>query len=410
MINKLKVIFKNIYSYIFTIEFSIKRFDIKGDERYLNFLASKYKDTIKKDDSLKSYFYRSFFQYKCQIYKLSFAKKFILISISIICLPLFIVISVFSSFLIRNKKQQVIESNKIAILATKLRKDLIPKSISSKYKIVCSIPKGFILNKDGLKLLKFFIENFYFHPYFILKSIIKISLYSYFCFRYNPKAIIVSSEYSFTSSILTHYLEGKNILHINVMHGEKLFNIRDSFFRFSECWVWDKHYVDLFKKLFAYKNQFKIEIPPWHKRLVYVYNKSLSKNKKILKFYWASELDKNELHYISDGLSKLKENGFEIIVRYHPYKKLFSGAVNRHFNDFIIENPKNKNIYNSLLETYYVFGTYSTVLLEAYLMGKVIVINDYENNLSKLKSMDYILMKNGRYISFSKLLKDYGCN
>lgn len=63
--------------------------------------------------------------------------------------------------------------------------------------------------------------------------------------KYQSKAIVVHNEYSFTSSILTAYCETRNVLHINVMHGEKMYYIRDSYFRYDRCYVWDAYYRDL---------------------------------------------------------------------------------------------------------------------------------------------------------------------
>ena len=298
--------------------------------------------------------------------------------------------------------------NNNAILANKLKKELIPNFISNKYRILKSSSYGFTLDNDVLTLLKLFIRFFWFEPYFILKSIVKISFYSYLCNKYIPEAIIVSAEDSFTSSILTAYLKEKNILHINIMHGEKLFNIRDSFFRFSEFWIWNKHYISLFKSLYAYKNQFKVEIPPVHKKMGKAIK--LSK-KKILKYYWSTDNEKEELLYIFNGLNKLRKKGFKIIIRYHPsYKEYFLRYINSYCDNFIVEKPENKDIYNSLLETNYVLATYSTVLLEASMMGRIPVINDYGKNISILEKLDYILVKNKQYVAFSKLLKDYGCN
>lgn len=187
-----------------------------------------------------------------------------------------------------------------------------------------------------------------------------------------------------------------------------MFNIRDSFFRFSEFLVWDTHYIDLFKSLYAYKNQFKVEIPPLHKKMGKIIK---SPKKKILKYYWSTDDKEKELLYIFNGLNKLRKKGFEIIIRYHPsYKEYFFRYVNSYCRNFIIESPENKNIYNSLLETNYVFATYSTTLLQASIMGRIPVINDYGDNILKLEKLDYILIKNKQYISFSKLLKEYGCN
>jgi len=411
-INKLKKISKHIYEYMTSNKFNINKFDIKNDQKYVDLLAYKYKDIIEKDD-MKSYFYRSFLQYKCQIHKLSFYKKLILNFISLIAIPLFVIFLIYNSLLNKNLNTQSLEHNKTILLGFPITrdKDLIPKSIIVNYKAISMNSKKYILtlDKDVWIFLKFLLKYFTYSFYFIFKLLIKITLYNYFCQKYTPVAIIDNAEISFTSSILTAYLKRKNILYIDVMHGEKLFDIRDSFFRFSECWVWNKHYINIFKRLYAYEKQFKIGISPRHKKLKN--NKIFFKNKKILKFYWGSEGEskKEELQYILNGLHKLKGEGYKIIVRCHPShinKNKFYRDGQYFFNDFILENAENKDSFHSLLGTYYALGTFTSILYEADLMGKAIVINDYDNNLSSLEKLDYILVKNKNYIPFSKLVRD----
>ena len=416
--NKLKIMFKYIYSHMTSSKFNINKVDIKNDQKYIDLLAYKYKDIIEKDD-MKSYFYRSFLQYKCQMHKLPFYKKLILNVISLIAVPLFLLILIFNSLLNRDLKENILGSREIILLGfsvTRRNENMIPKHILRDYKVINMNSKKITLlyDKDVWTFFLFIIKNFSFYFYFDFKILIKTTVYNYYCKKYKPVAIIDSIEYSFTSSIMTAFLVKKNISYINVMHGEKLFDIRDSFFRFSECWVWNKHYINIFKRLYAYEKQFKIGIPPYYKKLTE--NKIFLQNKRrILKFYWGSEGESNkeELQYILNGLYKLKEKGCKIIIRCHPLhinKNNFYRDYHYIFKNYILENPKDKDIFHSLLETYYVLGTCTTVLYEAHLMGKVIVINDYNNVLSTLEKLDYILVKNKQYIPFSKLLKDYGCN
>jgi len=406
---QIKEIFRGIYSYFTISNFNIRTINVGEDEKYLNLLSKKYRNVISRDNNMESYFYRSFLQYKCQVYRLPLFNKLLINFFSIFIILLYIFILIFCSIFNKNKKLNNKKNSKVAVIANKLDKELIPHSIIRRYLIENSISRGFLLDKDGFLFLLILVKKFYFYPYFILKSIVKITFYSYLCNQYVPEAIITTSEYSFTSSILTAYLKQKGILHINVMHGEKLFFIRDSFFRFSECWVWSRDYIELFLKLCAYSKQFKIEIPPKHKRLIK--GSSLINKNKRLKVYWARENDKEEVEYIFRKLNKLKKAGFEIIIRYHPlHKGLFFHVLKPYCNNFQIENPTKNNIYDSLMETHYVLATHSTLLLEANLMGRVVVVNDFGENLEKLKRLNYILVKKGQYIPFSKLLKDFRCN
>ena len=407
-----KVIFKRIYNYLLYSNFNIREINLENDRKYLDILEKKYRKKINEDNCFESYFYRSFLQYKCQMHKIPFYKKLIINSISLIAIPLFLLIITFNSLLSllsRNLKAHFSDSKKTILLGFSITydKDLIPQSVLKNYKVISMNSKKFyfINKKEVWVFFKFLIKKFTFYFYFIFKLLVKITIYNYFCQKYKPVAIVDNAEFSFTSSIMTAFLEKKNISYINVLHGEKLLYIRDSFFRFSECYVWNKHYIDLFKCLYAYEKQFKIEIPPRHKKLKN--NNIFLQDKKILKYYWASEKEKNELLYIFNGLNELRKNGFKIIIRYHPlHKEYFFRYINSYCDNFIIEKPECKDIYNSLLETNYVLATYSTVLSEANMMGKIPVINDYGDNILKLERLNYIIVKRGQYISFSKLVRE----
>ena len=76
--------------------------------------------------------------------------------------------------------------------------------------------------------------------------------------EYTPKDLYVSAEYSFTSSILTAYCERNRVRHINVMHGEKTFFIREAFSRFHIFYVWDDFYIKLFHQLRANRTEYVV--------------------------------------------------------------------------------------------------------------------------------------------------------
>ena len=80
---------------------------------------------------------------------------------------------------------------------------------------------------------------------------VKLAMYRYQYEVYHPKAMIVDEEYSYTSSFLTEYCHRLGVEHIDIMHGEKLYFIRDTFFCFDRCYVWDGYYRDLFCQLRA---------------------------------------------------------------------------------------------------------------------------------------------------------------
>lgn len=391
------------FSSSFYINFDAQ--SIEHDFLLLNKIAEDHGRFL-SEDSVDDYFYRSFLQYQCQMARASTMKKIILDVTAVVLFPFYIAVALIYKLMVSSN---ITDENKkpIAVSAVNIRNDLIQKSLTEKYTIISSKKNRIILDRNGLLFLRSLFHMFPTHPYFILKCMVKISMYSYHCKIYNPEAIMAASEYSFTSSILTCYLEQQKIKHINIMHGEKIYNIRDSFFRFSEFFVWDQYYVDLFCDLKAYPKQFHIELPPRHfKLLEYKRKTDVSLNKKLLKFYWASEVDGQELKYIVEELTRLQDSGIRVVIRNHPvYGEYFNKNVKHYFRGFHFENPLKKDIYESLGETDYVFGTYTTVLYEALLMGKVIVVNDFRNYIDHLDKIGFYVIKKGSYIPLSALLE-----
>lgn len=400
---KKKIITLLNFSSSFSINFD--NLSIEQDFSLLNKLMEDYHQFL-HDDSSYDYFYRSFLQYKCQMARAQRTKKIILDLIAVVLFPFYIATALICKLTISSN---ITNENKkpTAVLAVKIKDDLIQRSLTEKYTIINPKKTWILLDKRGFNLLRNLSRVFPYHPYFVLKCMAKVSIYSYYCIKYNPDAIIAASEYSFASSILTYYLEQQKVKHINVMHGEKVYNIRDSFFRFSEFFVWDQYYVDLFCKLKAYPKQFQIELPPRHLELLeYKRKTDVSLNTKFLKFYWASEVDREELKYIAEELTRLQDSGIRVVIRNHPvYGEYFNKNVKDYFRGFPLENPLEKDIYESLAETDYVFGTYTTVLYEALLMGKVIVINDFRDYIDHLDRMGFYVIRKGIYIPLSALLE-----
>lgn len=341
-----------------------------SDKLYIEELYEK--NEIRLRDN---YLLRSFLQYKCQMHQLYIGKKVILNLISPFLMILFIPYALLCGCFI---KTEDIGENR-AVINGDIDDDLIPESLQRQYELVkCQDNFNFILRYTDLTWIMQLSGQYFLHSYFVLKLTVKIAQYSYLITRYCPVAIITTSEYSFCSSALTEFSARQGVRHINIMHGEKAFDIKDSFFRFSRCYVWDEYYVDLFQSLKADVDQFIIESPPKHKKIIALGTTSKSINNKI-KFYWASEYNEDELRFIAKHLKRIKELGFDIEVRYHPlYEKAFYKQIFPFFCDLKIENPKQISLYDSLVETEYVLGTYTTVLYEGYLMNKKLIINDFD--------------------------------
>ena len=227
-------------------------------------------------------------------------------------------------------------------------------------------------------------------PYFILKAMMHIALFSARITRYAPEKIITQLEFSFCSSLLTDYCHNRNVKLINVMHGEKLLNIRDSFFHFDECYVWDQHYVDMFVKLNAEVSQFRIAIPPSLLIDCNAYqNSSVYADYK----YYLAHITDNEMESIVKSMTFVKDEGKRVKYRIHP-KYTDITILRKYVKEDEIELPKNVSILESISNMEYAVGSYTTVLLQSYLAGKKVLIDDvtYCHIYEQLKEYGYMLV------------------
>ena len=335
---------------------------------------------------------RSFFQYKCQM-RLN-RRHIVSIMLNISSLPML----VYYWF----KKDDVgntIEANSVFIADGK-PSNIVPQElleITGKPKIINE--KKELLTKDDRLFFKSLCKRYPFSWYFLLKCLINIRYYSYLLFYYNPKYIIVCHEYSFTSSILTDFCEKRDIEHINVMHGEKLYFMRDSFFSFTKCYVWDEYYIKLFRELRAKEDQFIIAVPPSLRF-------DISHNTKSIDYTYYLGAEKNtELKSIVERMSILHDRGFKVAIRPHPrYTDL--DELKRETSQIEIENVLEYPIEQSLRRTIHAIAAYSTVLNQAYHNGVTVVIDDMTNHDAylKLKELKYIMIIED-HILFSEVIE-----
>lgn len=341
------------------------------------------KEILSKFPPPKNLIERSFFQYRCQTAFVSSGKVFLKNFIAFLTTPLVLIISILNHYLFPKKANQI-----QAIFPYKkvFNAQIIPEAIVENYNIevVDFYQKGRLKIEDLKFIVKVCLKKpflFFFH----LKIILKISFYRALIEKYNPELIVVANEYSFTSSILTHFCHVNNVKHFNVMHGEKLFFIRDSFFYFDKCFVWDSHYINLFEKLRAPTSQFEVTFPKYK-----LFESSGNKKDYFATYYLGSE-SKEELENIYENLILLKKKN--ISVRPHPrYSNL--DLVKKIFTDIEIENINTVDIYSSLDRTERVISLYSSVLYEAYVNDKEIVIDDVSfesNKLSMFRKIELLV-------------------
>lgn len=326
---------------------------------------------------------RSYFQYKCQM---QFNGKGITFLLNLVSFPVAIIY-----WFKYGKKGQVnqMEPKSLVFFRDGKPENILPKSLKNKYDTIENNPvEGTLLTEKDKKFIKKIIYRYPFSWQFILKCLIKIGRYSFAIEEYSPEAIAVCAEYSFTSSVLTAYCKQRNIKHIDVMHGEKMYYMRDSFFKFDECYIWDEYYGKVLTSMKADRNQFVVEVPASLK-----FDEELPRIQKYDYTYYLGAESEDVLKKIAKILEKLYKNGKRISIRPHPrysnmdlVKKIFAFAN--------VEDTKKISIEQSLLQSGAAISLYSTVLNQALYNSIPIIIDNMSNleNFIKLKELGYVCL------------------
>lgn len=369
----------NLLNYINKINRQIKI----NSNKYLSYEIQR--DFLYRLPQPKDDIERSYFQYKCQSFV---AETKITITIKNM---VSIIIFIYYWFKLygKNNNNNIKSSN--VLIGSKKLLEVVPNIFI--HNLICiDIGLKMSLNKEDKKILKYIIKRYPFSWFFILKNLIKIATYSYAIENHNPNVIISSCEYSFSSSLLTYYCEQKNIEHINIMHGEKIFDITDAFCRFSKFYIWDEYYVNLFYDLRANKSLFLVENQFLLNKINF--NKIITLKKIYYKFYLAYET-KESLSVLHNIVEFFLKNNLSVKLRPHPtYTNL--KMLNTYFDDELIENFNDVDIITSILSSKNVIAVGSTVLYLAYLLDVSVIIDD----LSNIKRYNYF--KNNKYIMFAK--------
>ena len=337
---------------------------------------------------------RSYFQYCCQM---CYYNAFLRVLINIVSAPLVVLF-----WIKRNNPAEKSQCDAI-FFADGKPDTIIPEELRNKIGFIKTIDekKEYLTKKDRnffLGLIKRYPLSFH----FLLKCLLKLRFYSYEIQKADPKYIIVCNEYSFTSSFMTRYCEDNGIAHINVMHGEKYFYIRDSFFRFNECYVWDSYYIDLFKELRVEPGQFKTAVPPSLK----IHSDA---GKDCDYTYYLTVECGEKIKRIITALKQISQKGYRTAVRPHPrYSNI--KEIRMLADGIEIEDSNIISIDDSLGRTKNAVSLYSTVLNQAYNSNVGIVIDDVSDpkRFSLLDEFEYIMLKKEHKL-LSDILEELKC-
>lgn len=326
---------------------------------------------------------RSYQQYKCQC-KLLGKSLAVLYNIGSIPIYVYWLIIFYQKKKIRFRKTEAI------FWGRGLSNSYLPIHLKTSYKEIKNIEdlptKEIFLNDSAKQYIKEGVKRFPFSFYFLAKCLYKIAVYSTLIGKYAPNAIIASTEYSFTSAVLTGYCDKEHIKHINIMHGDKVFTIRDAFTRFHVFYVWDQHYIELFNALKCGKTIYRVEKP---KALLFEDICCVKENDYT---YYLQTSTLKEMIRIEKYLRKLKRKS-KVAIRPHPIYSQIE-EVREVFKGYEIEECQSMSIEKSILRTKNVISFCSTVLYQAYLNDVEVTIDDltYPEEFQRLKELDYIML------------------
>lgn len=344
---------------------------------------------------------RSYFQYKCQNFVcdgffISFVKN-----LSSFFITIYYLIKIRDCSNVEN----ITISDNVLVGARSLFNFLPKEYKESKNLLQREFMDSMSLNVTDRKFAYSLIRRYPLSWYFLLKTIVKLAYYSSLIERYNPQNILASCEYSFTSSILTYYCESRNVNHINFMHGEKIFNIREAFCRFTEFYLWDKYYMELFRSLRSLSEKYIVEIPEYFLVQQVTSTENGEKEKVDYKFYLTIE-DKHSIIALKKVIFTIINMGKKVKIRPHPSqinkKMLYEFLDNR-----IIEDPYTVDIISSLDTTRNVVSIGSSVLYQAYLREVPVIIDDVTNKERyKYFKENKHIMNNKKHKILSEILAD----
>lgn len=333
---------------------------------------------------------RSYFQYRCQM-KLHGAMLAAILNLAALPMSLLYLVKFKENRILFSKKQTAV------LLNHGLPENIVPNTLREAYGEILpehDVPR--CLDQEDFQFLRKLFVRYPFSWLLWLKVIYKVAEYSAVVKRHTPTAIICCDEFSYASPAVTSYCRQKHIKRINVMHGEKLYFMRDSFACYDKYYVWDQYYADLLIEMGAEKTQFYVEVPD---SLKFQTEEALENNCDYT-YYLAAE-NRQTLQKIAASMHRLRDQGCTVFVRPHPrysnleeIKQLFAGIG--------IEDASEVSIAQSLLRTKNAVSLYSTTLLQAYHNGTSVIIDDVSNGdkYRKLSDLKYcMLAKEHRLLS-----------
>lgn len=330
----------------------------------------------KRDKKGNSFIYDSIFQFKAQVHGVSVLKIFILNVISIFSITYLLFKAIFKS---NSKSDSTYDGGFYFSL------DTVPLELKNNHSIINLDFNHFHLSKEDAYYLGKILLKVNFNLILFSTVLFRILLTSYAKKQYNVKFILCDMEYSAASGILRDYCHKNDIELYNIMHGEKVLTLRDSFCSFDRFYVWSTEYKSMFEQLHA--NTSFIIYNPW-KAIKLSEQENIKDVSGKICYIFKGVMSNEEIDKLQEVFDLLAEKNYEIYAKDHPRQ----ARVSHNFHNINVIDPKTP--FLDILDDYEFFiSQYSTILSQCYYCDKAFYIDDISDAemVLKLKERGYVL-------------------
>ena len=230
----------------------------------------------------------------------------------------------------------------------------------------------------------------FYYLYYVLKE---LSLHSELLRLHNARAVAVyANERNVAGPVLRMAYEDGGREFDSFMHGEYLLQLIQGYMSFTNYYVWDDSYKDMFENTLQCDFGSCITYTPG--KLTKKWKLEDVEPEHFLTYYFSGESTES-IKKLASIFNELEEKGKHCIVRPHPrYSHL--DLIAQEFPPEMIEDARAVSIRDSFARAEYIVGLTSTVLFEAQVEGKKIAIDDCSNQaiFHSLQERRFRLLKN----------------
>ena len=373
--------------------------------------VDKWLDFLSKLPQPKDFIDYSYNKYRCRAYHFPWYKSLLL---NLFSFP----IALLSYFSLKKKKNALIKCESEKLLIEKKAdvdyKDIIPSELTTKFGTIEEVLDARADKEkfrveftfESANLYKRVILRHPFSFYYQVWISRELSKHCKYIMDYNPSAVAVYvEERNIASPILKELYEITGRSYISFMHGEYLLRLIQGYMAFSEYYIWDEEYQNIFKDILHCNiDKYTLYKP---KKLEKKWDFDGIEPEYLCTYYFSAE-SKESIKKLSDIYKKLEQKGYKCKVRPHPRYSQWE-YISHYFSTEEIEDYKTVSIEDSLSNTKYVVGLATTVLAEGYYEGKEIVVDDITSpeKYANLSKRNFIVLKRP-HVLFSELIESIG--